>query len=136
MKLVTYLHFSGNCEEALKFYEAKLGGKITEISRYGDMPGNHWDQATQKSIMHARIEIAGVLLMASDAPPDRYGPIQGVTLSISVDSDEEAERIYAVLSEGGKITMPMGEQFFAHRFGMFEDKFGVAWMVIHEKKMQ
>jgi PhnB protein len=135
MQLNTYIHFSGNCEEALKFYEEHLGGKILITSRYGSMPGNQCPDNQKDLIMHARIQIGDTLLMASDAPPDRFGPIQGVTISISVESNEEAERIYAILSEGGRITMPMGEQFFAHRFGMFTDKFGLAWMIVHEKRM-
>lgn len=134
MKLNTYLHFNGNCEQALKFYEANLGGKISEISRYGDMPGG-CPENMKTAILHARIHIGDTLLMASDAPPERAGKMDGFTLSISVGSNEEAERIYNLLAEGGQITMPMGEQFFAHRFGMLDDKFGVAWMVVHEKRM-
>jgi len=71
--------------------------------------------------------------MVSDVP--HAEPMRSAYISLSVDSNEEAERIYKVLTEGGEVFMPMGEQFFAHRFGQFRDKFGVNWMVIHEKPM-
>lgn len=85
--------------------------------------------------MHARIEIAGTEIMASDAPADRYQPMRSAYLSLSVDSIAEAERIHKVLSGGGEMFMPMEETFFAHRFSMLRDKFGVSWMIIHEKPM-
>jgi PhnB protein len=136
MKLTTYLNFGGNCAEALHFYEQHLGGKILTSSTYGQMPGAK-DQSPEqaKLIMHARIEIAGTLIMASDAPPDRYQPMRSVYLALSVDSNEEAERLYSTLSPGGEIFMKMEETFFAHRFAMLRDKFGVSWMIIHEKPM-
>jgi PhnB protein len=73
--------------------------------------------------------------MASDAPPDRYQPMRSVYLALSVDSNEEAERLYSILSEGAEIFMKMEETFFAHRFAMLRDKFGTSWMIIHEKPM-
>ena len=136
MELTTYLNFGGNCAEALHFYEQHLGGKILTSSTYGQMPGAKEQSPEQaKLVMHARIEIAGTLIMASDAPPDRYQPMRSVYLALSVDSNEEAERIYAALSEGGEVSMKIGETFFAERFGQFRDKFGVNWMVIHERPM-
>ncbi|MGP8270057.1 MAG: VOC family protein [Terracidiphilus sp.] len=136
MKLTTYLNFGGNCREALHFYEEHLGGKILTISTYDQMPGAKDlppDQA--KYVMHARIQIADTLIMASDAPKDRYQPMRSIYLALSVDSNEEAERLYATLSAGGEIFMKMEETFFAHRFAMLRDKFGTSWMIIHEKPM-
>jgi PhnB protein len=136
MKLTTYLNFGGNCAEALHFYEEHLGGKILTISTYDQMPGAKDLPAAQaKYVMHARIEIADTLIMASDAPPDRYQPMRSVYLALSVDSNEEAERLNSTLSPGGEIFMKMDETFFAHRFAMLRDKFGTSWMIIHEKPM-
>jgi PhnB protein len=136
MKLTTYLNFGGNCAEALHFYEQHLGGKILTTSTFDQMPGaKNMTPQQAKSIMHARIEIAGTLIMASDAPTDKYQPMRSVYLALSVDSNEEAERLYSILSEGGEIFMKMEETFFAHRFAMLRDKFGASWMIIHEKPM-
>jgi PhnB protein len=136
MKLTTYLNYGGNCEAALRFYEAHLGGKIVAMSTHGDMPGaKNLTPEQAKAIMHARIMIGDTLIMASDAPADRFQPMRSVYLALSVDSNEEAERLYALLSDGAEIFMKMEEQFFAHRFAMLRDKFGTSWMIIHEKPM-
>jgi PhnB protein len=74
-------------------------------------------------------------LMGSDVPPERFQPMRSVYLSLGVDSSEEAERIFKLLNEGGEVFMPMGETFFAHRFGMLRDRFGTSWMIIHDKPM-
>jgi PhnB protein len=106
------------------------------MSTYDSMPGAKSLPPEQaKHISHARIIIGDTTLMASDTPPDRFQPMHGVNLALGVDSNEEAERIYAVLSEGGEIFMKMEETFFAHRFAMLKDKFGTSWMIIHEKPM-
>jgi PhnB protein len=136
MKLTTYLNYGGNCAEALHFYEKHLGGKIIAMSTFDQMPGaKNLTPEQAKAIMHARIMIGDTLIMASDAPTDRYQPMRSVYLALSVDSNEEAERLYALLSEGGEIFMKMEETFFAHRFAMLRDKFGTSWMIIHEKPM-
>jgi PhnB protein len=136
MKLTTYLNYGGNCAEALHFYEQHLGGKITSMSTHDQMPGaKNLSPEQAKAVLHARIVIGDTVLMASDVPADRFQPMRSVYLSISVDTDEEAERLYALLGEGGEIFMKMEEQFFAHRFAMLRDKFGTSWMLIHEKPM-
>jgi PhnB protein len=89
----------------------------------------------QKAILHARITIGETELMASDVPTDRFQPMRSVYLSLSVNSTAEAERIHALLSEGGEIFMPMQETFFAFRFSMLRDKFGTSWMIIYERPM-
>lgn len=131
MRLNTYINFNGNCAQALDFYAQHLGGKILVKVPYTKGPG--MPPGMDDKLMHARIEIAGTLLMASDCPADRYAPMGSNFLALSVDSNEEAERIHAALSEGCKVTMKMEETFFAHRFAMFTDQFNVNWMVIHEK---
>ncbi len=134
MKLHTYLNYGGNCEEAFRFYEQHLGGKITSIARHGQFPGPgqvppHW----KDKVLHARIEIGGTMLMGADVPPDRFQPMRSAYLSLSLDSTGEAERIYALLSDGGQIFMPMEETFFAFRFAMLRDRFGTSWMILHER---
>jgi PhnB protein len=138
MKVNTYLNFSGNCSEALDFYVKHLGAKILMKSSFADMskfgaPQNLPPGLKPDGILHARFSLGDTLLMASDGP--KAEPMRSAYISLSVDSNEEAERIYKVLSEGGEVFMKMGEQFFAHRFGQLRDKFGINWMIIHEKPM-
>jgi PhnB protein len=136
MKLHTYLNYGGNCAQAFRFYEQHLGGKITAMMTHGQMPDPKGVPPERKNdILHARMSIGGTELMASDVPPERFQPMRSVYLSLSVDSSDEAERIYALLSDGGQIFMPMQETFFAFRFGMLRDKFGTSWMIIHERPM-
>ncbi len=140
MKLHTYLNFPGTCEEAMSFYEKHLGAKVLAKSRFSDMssmgaPQNLPPGLNREGILHARFMVGETVVMASDGPPERVQPMRSAYLCLSVDSNEEAERIYKALTEGGEVFMPMEETFFAQRFGQFRDKFGVNWMVIHEKPM-
>jgi PhnB protein len=136
MKMHTYLNYAGNCEQALRFYEANLGGKIISMTKYADRPETAaMPGINPQAVLHARIIIGDALLMTSDGPPDRVEPMQSAYLSLSVDTNEEAERIHALLSDGGQIFMPMEETFFAHRFSMLRDKFGTSWMIIRERGM-
>jgi len=134
MKLLTYLNYGGNCAQAFRFYEEHLGGEIKMMMKHGEMPGAsdvppEWSDA----ILHARIDLGGTELLGADVPPERFQPMRSAYLTLVVDSSEEAERIYALLSEGGQIFMPMEETFFAFRFAMLRDRFGTSWMLIHEK---
>lgn len=132
MQINTYLHYNGNCAEAFQFYEKVVDGRIVMSQTYGDSPaGDHGGM--KDKIIHARIEIGGTIVMGSDAPPDRFSAPAGFSMTLGVPSIEEAERRFAALSEGGQVHMPLMESFFAHRFGMLVDKFGVPWMVICEK---
>jgi len=134
MKLHTYLNYGGNCEQAFRFYEEHLGGKITMMVTHGEQQGlNEVPPEMQKTIMHARITIGGAEIMGSDVPPERFQPMRSAYLSLSVDSIGEAERIYALLSAGGQIFMPLQETFFAFRFAMLRDKFGTSWMLLSER---
>jgi PhnB protein len=139
MKVNTYLNFPGNCQEAMNFYEKNLGAKILMKSTFAEMssqgaPQNLPPGLNRDGIIHARFTLGDTTVMASDGP--NVEPMRSAYLTLSVDSDAEAERIYSALTEGGEVFMKMGETFFAHRFGQFRDKFGVNWMVIHEKPMQ
>lgn len=140
MKVNTYLNFPGTCAEAMSYYEKHLGAKVLVESKFSDMskmgtPENLPPGLKSDGIMHARFTLGDTVVMASDGPAERVQPMRSAYLTLSVDSNEEAERIFKVLSEGGESFMPFGETFFAHRFGQFRDKFGVNWMVIHEKQM-
>ncbi|MGA2570677.1 MAG: VOC family protein [Terracidiphilus sp.] len=137
MKLTTYVNFPGNCRQALQFYEKQLGGKTVMLSTYEHMPEPRTipPGLEMGSVLHARIVIGDTILMASDGPPERVQPMRSAYLSLTVDSNEEAERIYAALTDGGEVFMPIAETFFAHRFAMFRDKFGANWMLVHERPM-
>jgi PhnB protein len=136
MKLHTYLNFGGNCEEAFRFYEQHLGGKITMMMTYGDQPlANDVSPEWKKAILHVHMTIGETELMGADVPPERFQPMRSVYLSLAVDSIEESERIYALLSDGGEIFMPIQETFFAFRFGMLRDRFGTSWMILHGRPM-
>ena len=134
MKLDVYLNYGGNCEQAFRFYEQHLGGKITMMMRHGEQPnaGNvpaNWRNA----VLHARIEFGKTVLMGADIPPDRFQPMRSAYLTLTADSADQAELLYALLTDGGQIFMKMEETFFASRFAMLRDKFGTSWMLLHER---
>lgn len=134
MDISTYLYFDGNCEPAFKFYEGALGGRIAMMLKYADAPSDQPVSAgTENRIMHARLLTHGRMLMGSDAPAGRFAKPQGFSVALNVDSPEEAERVFAALAEGGEVHHPLMETFFAHKFGMLQDQFGVAWLVNCEK---
>lgn len=136
MKLRTYLNFGGNCAEAFRFYENHLGGKILAMMTHEQsLESSGIGPESKNAILYAQIAIGDTEVMASDVPPERFQPMRSVYLSLSVQSDAEAERIYKLLTEGGEVFMPMQETFFASRFGQIRDRFGTSWMVIHEKPM-
>ena len=134
MKLYTYLNYGGNCRQAFEFYAEHLGGTITSLTTHGELPGSseippEWRDA----VLHARIEIGETILLGADIPPDRFQPMRSAYLTLMLDSVDEAERIHALLADGGQIFMPMAETFFAHRFSMLRDRFGTSWMLLHER---
>ena len=134
MKLYTYLNYGGNCREAFQFYEQHLGGKVTMMMTHGQGPNPNVGPGDWKNaILHARMTIGETELMGADIPS--YKPMRSAYLTLIMGSIEEAERVYATLTEGGEIFMPMGETFYAHRFAMLRDKFGTSWMIIHERPM-
>jgi PhnB protein len=134
MQLHTYLNCGGNCEQAFRFYEQHLGGTITMMMRHGEQPDpTHVSPDWKDAILHARMNLGGTDLLGADIPPDRFQPIRSAYLSLTVDSNEEAERIYALLSDGGQIFMPMQETFYATRFAMLRDRFGTSWMLLHPR---
>jgi len=133
MKLFTYLNYGGNCAQAFRFYEQHLGGKIEMMMTRAQQPGvGELARELRDTIMYARMNIGGTVLMAADVP-ENYQPMRSAYLYLSVDSTAEAERVFALLSDGGQIFMPLAEQFFAIRFAMLRDKFGTSWMIIQER---
>ncbi len=129
-----YLFFRGRCEEAIKYYQAKLGAELLMMMRFKDSPEppppNLDMSAHQDKIMHASLRINGADIMMSDGM--RSGPLdfECMSLSLSVANEADADRIFNALAGDGKIQMPLSKTFFASRFGAVVDKFGVAWMVI------
>lgn len=132
MKLYTYLNYGGACQEAFRFYEQHLGGKITMMMTHAQGPNTKDGPPDWKNaILHARITIGETELLGADIPNSQ--PMRSAYLSLIVGSIDEAERIYAALSDGGQIFMPMQETFFAFRFAQLRDKFGTSWMILHER---
>jgi PhnB protein len=138
MRIDPYLMFDGQCEAAFKFYQQCLGGTIQAMLKFSDAPKGEDGQAgcgeippeAGDRIMHACLLLDGQMLMASDMPPHCPSEgIKGCAVSLNVDSIDEAERIFAALSENGTVQMPLGQTFWAARFGMFSDQFGVPWMI-------
>lgn len=131
MKLDVYLNYAGNCQQAFRFYEQELGGRVTTMMTHGQGPNAANLPAEQKdSILHARIQIGDTVVMGADIPKSE--PMRSAYLTLSADSESEAERLYTVLSEGGQIFMKMEKTFFANRFAMLRDRFGTSWMLLHE----
>ena len=133
MTLTTYVNFAGTCAEAFRFYEQHLGGKIGTMMTHGQSPqpsplGPEWKDA----VLHARMTVGGTELMGADIPTAQ--PMRSAYLSLGVDSDAEADRIFGALSEGGRVLMPMQETFFASRFAQVQDRFGINWMILHERR--
>jgi PhnB protein len=134
MQLNPYLTFNGQCEAAFKFYEKVLGGKIEAMMTFGSSPmAEQSAPELRDKIMHARLSVGDKMLMASDAPPDRYEAMKGIMVTLGIDDPGEAERIFHALSDKGTVQMPIQETFWALRFGMLVDQFGTPWMVNCEK---
>jgi len=129
-----YLFFDGRCEEAIEFYGRALGAKANMVMRYKDSPEppppGMVPPGSGNKVMHASMTIGDTTVMASDGNCGGKPSFQGFSLSVTVANESEAERVFAALSDGGKVTMPLGKTFFSPKFGMVNDKFGVGWMVI------
>jgi PhnB protein len=129
MKTDLHLHFEGTCAEAFAFYEKTFHSKIMMSMKYGDAPpGTPGDPAYKDLIMHTSLPVGSMLLMGCDAC-GRGKPIGGFQISLSTPDEAEAKRLFAELSEGGNVGMPLGPTFWSPLFGMLTDKFGVGWMV-------
>jgi PhnB protein len=127
-----YLFFGGRCEEALEFYRTAVGAQVDMVMRFKEspspMPPGSIPAGFEEKIMHASFRIGGSRLMASDGN-EAGAKFEGFSLSIAVPSEAEADRVFAALSEGGKVGMPLGQTFWSPKFGMLTDRFGIDWMV-------
>ncbi|HBS64119.1 MAG TPA: VOC family protein [Stenotrophomonas sp.] len=134
MKLIPFLSFNGQTHEAMAFYAKALNGKVTSEMKYRDMPPmentdgcGEMPPETLDHVAHSQLEVGQAILMAADSPS---GAGEGsTTINIDVASVDEAERVFAALAEGGEVRMPIGETFWAHRWGFLIDRYGKPWMV-------
>jgi PhnB protein len=130
MQLNPYLTFNGQCEAAFKFYEQSLGGKIVAMATYAGTPAeNQVPPEWSNKVIHSRLAIGGEVPMRSDAPPERFQASKGFSVTLGVDNPADAERIFNALAEKGTVQMPLQQTFWAVRFGMLVDKFGIPWMI-------
>ena len=130
MNLNPYLSFKGDCETAFTFYEKTFGGKIDALIKYAGSPMS--DQVPPEwadKVMHSHLTIGSQVLMGADSPPDSYQQPQGISVTINLGDVSKAERIFGALAEGGKVTMPLQQTFWATRFGMVTDRFGIPWLI-------
>ena len=130
MRLDVYVNYRGACEEAFRFYESILGGKVTGIVRHGQQPNPNIPADWGEKVLHARIEIGDTVLMGADIP--HAEPMRSAYLTLGFDSEAEAERAYDALREGGEVFMKMERTPFANRFAMVRDRFGASWMLLHQ----
>jgi len=137
MPIEPYLNFDGRCEEAIEFYKKALGAECTMLMRVSDspeQPPGGITPGTENKVMHASLRIGGSNVMASDGYCKGGSEFKGITLSLAVPDDAAADRAFNALSDGGQIHMPLTKTFFASRFGMLADRFGVPWMIIAGKQ--
>ncbi len=138
MNVQPYLYFGGRSEEAIDFYKGAIGAKVEMMMRFKEAPDDQkgmMKPGTENKVMHACIKVGDTPIFVSDGDCGGKPEFKGVTLTINVSNDAEAEKLFGALGKGGQVQMPMTETFFATRFGMLADKFGVSWMVLAEKKM-
>lgn len=130
MRLNAHLNFNGQCAEAYKFYEQQLGAKTLFSLTYGASPmAGQFPAEYADKIMHATLEIGETMVMGSDTPPGLYQPPNGFCVALNFEDVAEAERVFNALAENGKVNMPLQQTFWAKRFGMVIDQFGIPWMV-------
>ena len=130
----SYLFFDGRCEEALEYYRKTVGAEIQMLMRFKDSPEPPQPGAcapgSGDKIMHASFRVGDTTLMASDGRCQGKPSFQGFSLSLTVPTEAEADKVFAALSDGGQVQMPLTKTFFAKRFGMLIDRFGVCWMIL------
>ena len=138
-KVQSYLFFDGRCEEAIEFYKSAVGAKVDMMMRFKDspepMPAGMCPPGSDNKVMHAALRIGNTVVMASDGMAGGKPEFKGFSLSVNAANEVEADKVFAALGKGGKVTLPLGKTFYSPRFGMVTDKFGVGWMVIVPQKM-
>jgi len=132
MPVTPYLMLDGRGEEAIEFYKKALGATVDALMRFKDAPPGACAVGAENKVMHAAIHIDGTLIMLSDGNNAGKPEFKGISLSVNAKDEAHADKLFAALSDGGQVQMPMDKTFFAKRFGMVADKFGVSWMIIAE----
>jgi PhnB protein len=131
-----YLFFNGRCEEALNFYRRTLGAEVTSLMRNKECPEHDMGvPGGEEKIMHCSFRIGDTTLMGSDGRCQGSPVFQGFSLTLNVADEAEAERVFAALSDGGTVHMPLTQTFYASRFGMLADRFGLPWMIMAAKEV-
>ncbi len=133
MKVIPYLGFRGNAEEALNFYAEVFDGKITFLQHYDQSP-MEVDEGYSHKVVHATFVFGENTLMASDMKDQPETPYSNVQLSVSMDSEEQIDRVFTAMSEGGAVILPLEKQYWGAKFGMIRDKFGILWMFNYDEK--
>jgi len=132
MRTDIYLNYNGTCEDAFRFYEKHLGGKVTLLTKHATGPENaRLPDGWKEKVLHARLELANAVIMGADIPGAEA--MRSAYVTLTLDTAADAERVYALLTDGGQIFMKMEETFFASRFAMLRDRFGTSWMLLHER---
>jgi PhnB protein len=133
-----YLFFDGKCEEALEFYKSTIGAKVEMLMRFKENPDGpdpgHMPPNSGEKVMHAAFRVGDTQVLASDGMCAGKPSFQGFGLALNAKDDAEAEKLFTAVGKGGQVQMPLGKTFFASKFGMVADKFGIMWMVIAEAK--
>jgi len=132
MQLQTYVFFNGRCDEAIEFYKKALGAKVNMLTRFNQNPEPmpNANPANAEKVMHANVTIGDSVLLMSDGQCQGAAKFEGFSLTVAVKTDDEAKRVFAALSDGGRVGMPLAKTFFSSSFGMLHDRFGINWMVI------
>ena len=137
MQIVPYLSFKGECEAAFKFYEQCLGARLGQVFRYGGSPmAGEVPADWLEKIMHGSVTIGDLMLNGGDVAPDRYEEPRGFSLSIQISNTDDAERIFRDLATDGRVVVPLAQTFWAARFGMVVDRFGIPWLINCETPAQ
>ncbi len=131
MQVQPYLSFEGRCEEAAEFYRKALGAEVTTLKRFKESPDpGMCSPGSMDKVMHMSFRIGDTTLLASDGRCTGQPNFQGISLTLTVADDAEAERLFASLADGGEVRMPLTKTFFSSRFGMVADRFGMPWMIL------
>lgn len=129
-----YLHFHGNCADAMRFYEQLLGGRLEMRLHKDSMPAEHIPPGMSDKVLHAHLQLNRTSILASDTPPGYTDRMSGFAVSLSFADRQEAQRVFDALARDGKVTMAFAQTFWSPGFGMCEDRFGTPWMVNTENE--
>lgn len=131
MQTQPYLFFDGRCDEAIEFYKKALGAEVSMLMRFKESPDPESSPpGGADKVMHSCLRIGDTAVMASDGMATGHPKFEGFALSLTAANEAEAKKLFAALSDGGKVQMPLAKTFFSPSFGMIADRFGVSWMVV------